>query len=571
MTQLKSSPISETSMVTGADEVDVLIMGGGLAGLSLALQLRRRFAGLRIRVLERNTYPVPIAAHKIGESTVEIGAHYFSQVLGLKPHLEQDHLKKFGFRFFFSEGRRDLDQVTEIGASKALDAPSYQIDRGVFENFLADHARANDIDLIDGAMVKGIALEGVDPKGVDPDTEQSHQIRWLHQGEQQHTNARWVVDACGRAGLIKRKLGLAEPNEHNAHAIWFRVKGHIRIDDWVESEQWQSRVDPETHPKARWLSTNHLVGEGYWVWLIPLSSGHHSVGIVADPRYHTLDQMNSFDKAMDWLRTYQPRLFDELDPRRDDLLDFAFYKRFSYGCKQVFGADRWALTGEAGLFLDPFYSPGSDFIAISNTLITELISRDQAGERLGAHTHIYNQIYQSFYESTMTLYQDQYGIFGDPEVLPRKIIWDYTYYWGVLSQLFFQDRISDLTMLSRLRDELAHCQALNIAVQQFLREWSAVSQRRNPAVMHDQASIPWFVELNKSLHDELDADAFKDRIQASCRQLSQLARELAETACADYPQLDATALQDAIDRFPKALGAQELQPSLLKAAELKAA
>lgn len=547
-----SATLSTAHPDDAADSVDVLIMGGGLAGLSLALQLRRRFSALKIRVIERNTYPVPVAAHKIGESTVEIGAHYFSHVLGLKPHLQHDHLKKFGFRFFFSEGRRDLEQVTEVGASKALDTPSYQIDRGVFENFLAEHARANDIDLVEGAMVKGVELNKADP----------HSIRWRHQDQSKTTQAKWVVDACGRAGLIKRKLGLAQSNNHNAHAIWFRVKGHIRIDDWVQSESWQARVEP----RARWLSTNHLVGKGYWVWLIPLSSGHHSVGIVADPRFHSLDQMNSFDKAMTWLETYQPSLFDALNDRREDLVDFAFYKRFSYGCKQVFGEDRWALTGEAGLFLDPFYSPGSDFIAISNTLITELISRDLAGERLGAHTHIYNQIYQSFYESTMALYTDQYSIFGDPEVLPRKIIWDYTYYWGVLSQFFFQDRIADLSMLSHLRDELAHCQALNAAVQQFLRTWSDVSERRNPAVMHDQASIPWFVELNKSLHDELDTDAFRARIQASCRQLTQLARELGEAASADYPDLDTTELQAAIDRFPKSLETGKTEAALLRAA-----
>src|SRR6185312_3567385 len=63
---------------------DVLILGGGLAGLTLALELRERFPDLSIRVLERRTHPVPRAAHKVGESTVEIGAHYFSNVLGLR-------------------------------------------------------------------------------------------------------------------------------------------------------------------------------------------------------------------------------------------------------------------------------------------------------------------------------------------------------------------------------------------------------------------------------------------------------------------------------------------------------
>ena len=35
------------------DDTDVLIMGGGLAGLTLALQLRQAHPALRIRVLER--------------------------------------------------------------------------------------------------------------------------------------------------------------------------------------------------------------------------------------------------------------------------------------------------------------------------------------------------------------------------------------------------------------------------------------------------------------------------------------------------------------------------------------
>ena len=161
---------------------------------------------------------------------------------------------------------------------------------------------------------------------------------------------------------------------------------------------WRARCDPQ----ARWLSTNHLVGAGYWVWLIPLSSGAHSVGIVADANLHPLETMNSFDKAMDWLGKYQPRVFDEIDGKRDQLLDFAFFRRFSYGCKQVFSSHRWALTGEAGLFLDPFYSPGSDFIAIANTYICELVGRDRAGRPLGALAKIYDQIFHSFYESTLS-------------------------------------------------------------------------------------------------------------------------------------------------------------------------
>jgi hypothetical protein len=243
--------------------------------------------------------------------------------------------------------------------------------------------------------------------------------------------------------------------------------------------------------------------------------------------------MNTFDKAMDWLAQHQPRLFDALDGKRDRLLDFAFLRNFSYGCKQLFSGERWALTGEAGLFLDPFYSPGSDFIAIANTYICELVGRDRAGRPIDAHARVFDQIFHSFYESTLALYTDQYPIFGDPEVLPVKVIWDYTYYWGILSQFFFQRRLADLAALSTLRDELAHCQALNVAVQALLRAWSAarpLDAVANPATMLDQASLPWFSALNKSLLDRLDDAAFRERIRDSTRQMRALAAEIGARA-----------------------------------------
>ena len=68
-------------------DVDVFIAGGGLAGLTLARQLRRTDPTLRIAVAEKRRHPAPEAAHKVGESSVEIGAHYFEKVLDLESHL----------------------------------------------------------------------------------------------------------------------------------------------------------------------------------------------------------------------------------------------------------------------------------------------------------------------------------------------------------------------------------------------------------------------------------------------------------------------------------------------------
>jgi flavin-dependent dehydrogenase len=503
---------------------DVAILGGGLAGLTLALQLKQRDPGIAVTVLERRAHPVREAAFKVGESTVEIGAHYFANVLGLREHLEADQIRKFGFRFFFSEGRNDLDRCTELGVSQLLPTPSWQIDRGRFENFLGERARALGVDFRDGAVVRGIALA---------DDDALHAVDFEHDGATHALHARWVVDASGRAGLLKRKLDLAEGNDHDVNAVWWRVDGCVDPNTWSDDPAWHGRCDPPD----RWRSTNHMCGPGYWFWLIPLASGAHSLGIVCDAKQHPLDTMNTHEKAMAWLRAHQPGVAASLEQPGHALQDFLFLRRFSYGCRQVFSERRWALTGEAGLFLDPFYSPGSDFIAIANTYICELVGKDRAGERFAPYAELYQQLYFTFYANTLTLFQGQYALFGDAQVMPVKVIWDYAFYWGLLAPLFFGGRIADLRMLARLRALSARAEALNASMQPLLREWG----ERNGAPVDsdarllDQFDIDWFREMNRGLNDVLDDDAFFARIGANVARLEWLAMEILQRARAVHP------------------------------------
>ena len=511
---------------------DVVIAGGGLAGLTLALQLRGAMPELDIRVLERRAGPAPAAAHKIGESSVEIGAHYFAETLGLRAHLDECHLRKFGFRFFFSDGRDDLTGVTELGASRFMSTPSWQIDRGVFENFLEEEVVRRGARVDTGTIVRRIALAEGRSRLPSDDL---HRIEIERDGVRSTIGARWLVDASGRAGLLKRKLGLAEDNGHDANAVWFRLSHRLEIDKWVADHGWRQRCSPA----ARWMSTNHLCGEGYWLWLIPLGSGAHSVGIVADAKTHPLASMDTFERAMDWIATHQPSVHDAIarmlgdDP--DALMDFPYFKDFSNGCKQTFSAERWALTGEAGWFLDPFYSPGADFIAIGNTFTTDLIRAERAGQPIRSQSLFFGELFRSFYESTLTLYQDQYALFGNERVMPVKVLWDYTYYWGVLCQLFFQERLTDRAMITRLEAPLKRAKDLNERVQSTLRDWGrdAKDASHPTGTMLDQASLPWFAELNRGLRDRLDDAAFEQRIVANVAQLATLADEIAAMAAAD--------------------------------------
>lgn len=528
---------------TPRPEHDVVILGGGLAGLSLAIQLKQRDPGIDVVVLERNAHPVREATFKVGESLVEIGAHYFADVLGFHDHLENKQIRKFGFRFFFSEGQQALDQCTELGVSQLLPTPSWQLDRGRFENFLGDQARALGVDFRDGAVVRGFDLGEHGAR---------HVVRCERDRAATELSARWLVDAAGRAGLVKRKRDLAQGNDHDANAVWWRVDGYIDPNDWSDDAGWLQRCTPPD----RWRSTNHMCGPGYWFWLIPLASGSHSLGIVCDAKLHPLDTMNTHAKAMDWLREHQPGVAAAIERGAHPVQDFMFLRNFSYGCKQVFSGDRWALTGEAGVFLDPFYSPGSDFIAISNTYICDLIGKDRAGLSFAPFAAIYQQLYFSFYETTLSLYQDQYPLLGDAQVMPVKVIWDYTFYWALLAPLFFAQRLTDIAMLGRLRGEFDAGRELNLAAQAVLNEWGRLNTA--PLVadgrLLDQFAIDWFHEMNRALNDTLDDAAFAQRIGASVARMRLLAAELLDRARREHPAIDDHGLAALLAGTPDASG-----------------
>ena len=70
-----------------AADHDVSIVGGGAAALTLALEIRRARPTTRILIIEPNAHPVPEITHTVGESTVEVSAHYLRDRLGLGDHL----------------------------------------------------------------------------------------------------------------------------------------------------------------------------------------------------------------------------------------------------------------------------------------------------------------------------------------------------------------------------------------------------------------------------------------------------------------------------------------------------
>jgi flavin-dependent dehydrogenase len=469
---------------------DVIIAGGGLAGLGLALQLKQAKADLDVVVVEKNAFPRPRAIAKVGESTVEIGSHYLSKGLGLEQHLKDQHLKKFGIRIFFGESASDFSQQDELGASQVFGIPTYQIDRGDIENHLAEKVQQLGVKLIDQADILAMELNG------------SKQLTIQTPDTQKTLSANWLVDTAGRASLIKNKLQLSAKNSHKSHAIWFRIDRKITIDDWTSNQDWQQRCTPQSR---RWLSTNHLVGAGYWVWIIPLASGVTSIGIVMDDQAFTSSKIHNPESSMKWLAQHQPRCADAIGDAT--FLDFVVLPDYSYDCKQLFSDQGWAISGEAGFFADPFYSPGSDFIAFANGFITSLITDQIAGQDIRLNSLVFEKLLKSIYQNTLSLYQGQYGGFGDRVMMGLKLLWDYTYYWGVLSLLYFRGALCDFNRIRPLAMELQKAQELNQQIQSQFRERA---NRRlvlpNRGVFMDQYQIPCLRFFNKVLMEEPQAD-----------------------------------------------------------------
>lgn len=468
---------------------DVLIAGGGMAGLTLALQLGRAHPDARIAVIERTTRPLREACHKVGESSVEIGARYLEHTLGLRRYLEERHLRKNGLRFFSGVPASPIEQRTEFGPSERPRVPSFQIDRGRLENDLrAMIERETHVELREGWGVRDVELRDTEPHEV---------VLVAPGGEASTVRARWVIDATGRRRLIVKKLGLHRDPAHQASAAWFRIAGRLEIGELVDAshERWHARdVD-----KNRWLSTVHLTGTGYWVWLIPLASGHWSVGAVIEHAVHAWKDIAKPEALRAWLAAHEPALAKRLEGVPFE--DFLGMKDYRHGASRLIGRNRWACVGESGVFVDPLYSPGADFIAIGNCFVAELVADDLRGAHDVERVDELDRFLRSFAE--LTTHTTVLGslVFGKPEALAGKLYWDFVQYWAFICQYFFQE-IYKLPPREhrRFTEMLGRFIELNRRAQRVVRAWAEMAPHEPTA---ERVNLPQFPSALADFHLDL--------------------------------------------------------------------
>jgi flavin-dependent dehydrogenase len=402
---------------------DVVIVGGALSGAATAIQLLRERPQLRVLIVEKSS----AFARRVGEATVEVSGYFLCRVLGLTQYLNEAHLVKQGMRFWFANSRsQTLADCSEIGGKYLSRVPAFQVDRAALDEEVLRRAVASGAQLWRPASVSKAQLNS--------GTEQTLEVRF--QEQTRTVSTRWVVDASGVAALLARQENWWRPNTaHPTTAVWSRWTG---VKDWDGYEL--AKKFPEWAMACngiRATATNHIVGPGWWAWCIPLKGGDVSVGVVFDQRLVQWPEGGSLGQRLKDFLTKHPVGREILADAQWQEGDVHWRKNLPY-YSTTFAGDGFVLVGDAAGFIDPFYSPGMDWISFTSCSAARLVLAQQQGEPMppliAKHNRDFARSYDRWFKA---IYQDKYEYMGDYELMRLAFQLDLgLYYLGVASQPF---------------------------------------------------------------------------------------------------------------------------------------
>jgi flavin-dependent dehydrogenase len=407
---------------------DVVTVGGALSGASTAILLLKENPGLRILLIEKSA----AFTRRVGEATVEVSTYFLTHSLGLAQYLNESHLNKQGLRFWFANDQaKTLADCSEIGGRYLVRVPAFLVDRAALDEEVLRRACAMGAQLWRTATVQKVELVA--------GGHQTLTVRYQDRTEQ--VQARWVVDASGVAALLARQNGWWRPNQaHPTTAAWSRWKG---VKDWDGLELakkfpcWSRACYG-----MRGTATNHLMGHGWWAWMIALKGGDMSVGVVFDQRTVMWPEGGPLAQRLkDFLMQHPAGRELMADAQWIDG-DVHWRKNLPYHTT-TYAGDGFSLVGDAAAFLDPFYSPGMDWITFTATTTAELILAQQRGEplaeRLAKHNRDFNRSYERWFQA---IYQDKYDYFGEYDLMRLAFLLDLgLYYVGVAAQPFMRGKV----------------------------------------------------------------------------------------------------------------------------------
>ena len=414
-------------------DYDVIIIGGALAGASMGLLLRREKPDARVLIVERSGK----FDFKVGESTSEVAGAFLTRVLRMGSWLSREQIAKNGLRFWFTAPGNDcLGRCAEIGPKLQVRLPAYQLDRSKLDTHVLAEAAAAGCEVSRPATARQLQLNGAG-KNILTLTENGHS---------RPVTAKWVIDATGRAATIARQRGtLLNLDEHPTSSLWCRFKNVGDLDAHELNEKHPGLAKRVWSQRS--TATNHLTGDGWWAWIIPLKGGEVSVGITWDRRIFSMPEEGSIPDRLRAALEPHPvgrYLLQEAVAVEDDARS---YGTVAYRNTEVMG-DGWATVGDASGFMDPLYSHGIDYVGNTVWAVSRIVLQSLGGacvkERVAVYDLNYRESYQRWFRS---LYQDKYYYVGDAELMNAAVLLDIGCYFIGPVRMVWTDHKTELASL----------------------------------------------------------------------------------------------------------------------------
>lgn len=509
---------------------DVVIVGAGLAGLTLSRQLLLDTNKTVLLLDRRDAVPGP--TQKVGESLVQLSGYYLAKVLDMEEYLLRNHYLKYNLRFHWPTEGLDNKRIEDYCRSfirLGSNIPTFQLDRNKFE---AELLRVNSLD---ERFEFSAGLRDLDVMLAEDGGE--HVVRF----NGREIRANWVVDASGRGAMLKRKLELVKPNDIRHGSTWCWVEGLVNIEKLTDVPRRDVRVNRtrmKTGHMPHFLATNHFCGEGQWFWVIPLH-GITSLGLVYDKKVIDSNSVNTAKKMIDYACEKWPLFASDLPNRK--IVDEGRFYDYSYDARQTISPKRWAMTGEAGRFSDPLYSPGSDLISIYNTLIVDAVQTD-CQETLERKCKVDEMIMRVMYEAYVPSYAVSYDCLGDRQAFTLKYGWELAVYFGFYVMPFINDMFTNEQFIPHFLRKFGLLGPINKNLQMLLSgyfQWKKTHRGRESQVMlNDFYEMPWLKNSEPLFYKVgLTAEECADTLDMHFDNLKQYAKWIAAQVYADVLEM----------------------------------
>jgi flavin-dependent dehydrogenase len=330
-------------------------------------------------------------------------------------------------RFWFSNSRTEnLPDCAEVGGLYLSRVPAFQVDRAVLDEEVLRRAVTLGAKLERPAQVTSVKL-------VDGGNQM---IEIRASGQSRSVSARWIIDASGVAALLARQHGWWRSNtDHPTTAVWARWSG---VKDWDGAELAAKYPDwSRACHGIRSTATNHLMGNGWWAWCIPLKGGDVSIGVVFDQRFVEWPSEGALGDRLKQFLIKHPVAREIMADAQWREGDVHWRKNLPY-YSTTFAGNGFVLVGDAAAFIDPFYSPGMDWISFTASSAASLVLTEWDGAHMPPVVDKYNRDFSRSYDRWFqAIYKDKYEYMGEYDLMRIAFVLDLGFYYlGIASQPF---------------------------------------------------------------------------------------------------------------------------------------